>query len=304
MQLKSKFQHIAILVNPFSGKGRAIKVNNIITNKLLLQAVSFQSFSTEWPEFLHEFSEVWLIGGDGTINFFLNKYKENSLPLVFFKGGTGNDLAWKLFGDINIDEQLKIALTGKVKKIDAVMCNNQVFVNSSGIGFDGEVLKSIGTIRWLGGHLGYLAIVLRKIFLYNECTFKIQTDYDTFHGKYLLVIVNNSSRTGGGFLVTPEASVKDGLLDMVLCKPLSILKRLRYLPLIEKGKHLKLPFIIYRKITNAVIETDKEVYAQIDGELIKANVFDIKILKMRNHLRHCAATAIRSGGEDADKMYD
>ncbi len=25
---------------------------------------------------------------------------------------------------------------------------------------------------------------------------------------------------------------------------------------------------------------------------------------MRNHLRHCAATAIRSGGEEADKMYD
>ena len=25
---------------------------------------------------------------------------------------------------------------------------------------------------------------------------------------------------------------------------------------------------------------------------------------MRNHLKHCAATAIRSGGEEADDMYD
>lgn len=25
---------------------------------------------------------------------------------------------------------------------------------------------------------------------------------------------------------------------------------------------------------------------------------------MRNHLRHCASTAIRSGGKDADTMYD
>jgi DNA-binding FrmR family transcriptional regulator len=25
---------------------------------------------------------------------------------------------------------------------------------------------------------------------------------------------------------------------------------------------------------------------------------------MRNHLKHCAASAIRSGGEEADRMYD
>jgi DNA-binding FrmR family transcriptional regulator len=25
---------------------------------------------------------------------------------------------------------------------------------------------------------------------------------------------------------------------------------------------------------------------------------------MRNHLRHCAATAIRKGGSEADEMYD
>jgi YegS/Rv2252/BmrU family lipid kinase len=279
VQSKTTSQHIAILVNPISGNGKGIAVNNFLTNKLLLQGVSFRSFSTVWPESLYEYSEIWLIGGDGTINFFLNKYKENMLPLVFFKGGTGNDLAWKLYGDISIEEQLKIALTGNCKKIDAVMCNNRVFVNSSGIGFDGEVLKSTGTIRWLGGHWGYLAIVLRKIFVFDEFTFKIQTGTDKFDGKYLLVIVNNSSRTGGGFLVTPDALVNDGHLDMVLCKPLSILKRLRYLPVIQKGKHLKLPFIIYRKITDIIIETENEVYAQVDGELIKGRKFDIKILK-------------------------
>ncbi len=279
MQSKTSSQHIVILVNPISGNKKAIAVNTFITKKLLLRGVSFRSFFTIWPDSLEEFSEIWVVGGDGTINFFLNKYKENILPLFFFKGGTGNDLAWKLYGDSSIEEQLNIALTGNCKKIDAVMCNNRVFVNSSGIGFDGEVLKSMGTIRWLGGHWGYLAIVFRKIFVFKEFTFKIQTGTDEFDGKYLLVIVNNSSRTGGGFLVTPGALLNDGLLDMVLCKPLSILKRLRYLPVIEKGKHLKFPFIIYRKITNVTIETENEIYAQIDGELIKARVFEIKILK-------------------------
>ena len=79
-------------------------------------------------------------------------------------------------------------------------------------------------------------------------------------------------------MVSPDAKIHDGKLNMVLCKALPVLKRLKYLPVIEKGKHLDKDFIIHKTIDQIKIECEKETLAQIDGELISGKVFDIKVL--------------------------
>lgn len=269
---------IAILVNPLSGKGKAAKVGQWLNEQLEERKIEHTVFTETWPADFINFTEVWIVGGDGTMNYFINAYRNITLPLVIFKGGTGNDFAWKLYGDISLAEQFELVLKARTKPVDAISCNDKLYVNSLGIGFDGEVLRSIGMVRWLGGHLGYLSVVIRKIFSYREPMFTIKMGVQIFKEKFLLVIVNNSSRTGGGFMVTPEASVTDGLADIVLCKPLSLLKRFRYLPIIEKGNHLKLPFIIFEQQSQVRIECEKELLAALDGELIKGKLFEIKTL--------------------------
>ena len=269
---------IAILVNPGSGKGRAVKLGHWLMEQLSEKNIRYELFTENWPQQFDPFTEIWIIGGDGTINYFINHYKEIKVPLVLFKGGTGNDFAWKLYGDITPEEQLDLVLGAEARPVDAASCNGQLYLNSLGIGFDGEVLQSMSTIRRMGGHLGYLWVVLRKIFSFREFLFSIHCGDRSFKERFLLVIINNSSRTGGGFMVAPKASVCDGKLDMILCKPLSVLKRLRYLPVIEKGKHLDLPFVHFSQTPDAHIECDREVFAQLDGELIKAKIFDVKVL--------------------------
>ena len=83
-------------------------------------------------------------------------------------------------------------------------------------------------------------------------------------------MINNSSRAGGGFFVAPNASINDGKLDMVLCKKLPVLKRLKYLPIIEKGKHLHLPFIVHHLGEKFSIQCNNEIPVQVDGELLFA----------------------------------
>lgn len=278
--------HIAVLVNPLSGKGKAVKTGKWLTNQMAIRNIGHTLYSTGWPGSLENFSEVWIVGGDGTINFFLNKYKANKLPLVLFKGGTGNDLAWKLYGDISLEQQFTKALTSSPRAIDIGLCNGRFYVNSAGIGFDGEVLRSIGSIRRIGGHIGYLWVVIKKIFSFREIAFKIIMGNTCFNEKYLLVIINNSSRTGGGFMVTPKASLTDGKLDIVLCEPLSIFRRLKYLPVIEKGKHLSLPFIYYDQVQAVRIESAHELYAQLDGELIRSKIFEFEVLPGRLLIRY------------------
>ncbi|MCX6314610.1 MAG: diacylglycerol kinase family protein [Sphingobacteriales bacterium] len=271
-------RNIALLVNPTSGKGKAVKIGHWLEDKLSAMAIPHLLFVGNWPSQFEQHTEIWIIGGDGTINYFVNHYKGIQLPLALFAGGTGNDFAWKLYGDISVEDQFQLLLHAEAKPVDVACCNDVYYLNSLGIGFDGEVLRSMNAIRWMGGHLGYLLVVIRKIFSFREFRFKINTGSEIFDERFLLVIINNSSRTGGGFMVSPKASLTDGLLDLVLCKPLSLFKRLRYLPVIEKGKHLDLPYIHFCHTPGVQVICNQETSGQIDGELITAKTFDIKVL--------------------------
>lgn len=269
---------IVILVNPACGNKKAYETGQKLQDMLRSKKLNYALFYDSWPVTLIDFNEAWIVGGDGTINYYLNYYKDNRIPIALFPAGTGNDFAWKLYGDMPLEMQVEYVLQAPVRNVDTGICNEMLYVNSAGIGFDGEVLKSMNSIRRLGGHLGYLWIVIKTIFSFKEQSFKITVDDKVYHDKFLLVAVNNSSRTGGGFFVTPHASLTDGKLDMLLCKPLSLYKRLRYLPVIEKGKHLHLPFIEYQQAQKITIETAVNVYAQLDGELIEGSKFIFGIL--------------------------
>ncbi len=271
-------QIILILVNPLANKTKTEKILKQIQAILSGKNILFEKFTEKWPAEINIYKEVWLIGGDGTLNYFINLYDTVEIPIVIFKGGTGNDFATKLYGKSKIDEQVQIIFDAVPKKVDAAECNGRKFINGVGIGFDGEVLKSMNAIRLLGGHLGYLSIVIRKIFSFKEKFYEIFYDEKKLSEKYLLVMITNSTQTGGGFRVSPEAEINDGKLNMVLAKPLSVFKRLKNLPLIEKGKHLPKDFIIHHEVIDIKIECENETLAQIDGELISALSFYIKIL--------------------------
>lgn len=269
---------ILLLINPLANKKRIDKIIFQITSSLDQIKISFKSFTASWPAEINIYKEIWIVGGDGTLNYFLNFYPIITIPIAIFKGGTGNDFSTRLYGDITVAAQINKVLAAEIKSVDAAQCNERKFINGIGIGFDGEVLKSINSIRLLGGHLGYLWVVIRKLFSFKEISYHLELNDNTLSEKFLLVMVTNSTTTGGGFIVSPEAKIDDGKLNMVLCKPLSIVKRLKNLTVIEKGKHLDKEFILHKEIREIKIVCEKETLAQIDGELFSAQIFDIKIL--------------------------
>ncbi len=270
--------NIAILENPSAGKGRSGQLSAWLSQQLELKNIACCIFKKQWPSSFEGFSDIWIIGGDGTINYFINHYPNCTLPLALFKGGTGDDLAWKLYGDISNKEQFELVLNSEPKYIDAGKFNDTLFINCLGVGFDGAVLESMGAIRFIGGHFGYLIEVIKNMFSFKEHLFTITAHGEQWTEKFLLVMINNSSRAGGGFFVAPHAKLNDGKLDMVLCKKLPVLKRLKYLPIIEKGKHLHLPFIIHRLGEKFSIQCDAVVPVQVDGELLFAKELEVEVL--------------------------
>jgi YegS/Rv2252/BmrU family lipid kinase len=270
--------NVALLCNLNAGNRKNSSITSWIEQQLQIHKICFKTFTEIWPIELSGFSDIWIIGGDGTINYFINHYPHCPLPISIFKGGTGDDFAWKLYGNMPIEQQLKTILSAKPRLVDAGKFNDKLFINCLGIGFDGEVLQSMNAIRFIGGHLGYLLIVIRKIFTFKEYQFEISTADEQWNDNYLLLMVNNSTRTGGGFFISPDASIEDGQLNMVVCKKLSVFQRLKYLPVIEKGRHLKLPFIINRVLKKVTIKCSQELPVQVDGELQYASTLNIEVL--------------------------
>jgi diacylglycerol kinase (ATP) len=275
----AKPKHIALLVNSRSGKNKAFTNAQLAESVLKQQQIQSSTFIDSWPGQLNSYSDIWIFGGDGTLNFFINQYPTCTVPLSIFASGTGNDFAFILYKDLDPVKQACFVLNAPERKVDAGSCNGKLFMNGVGLGFDGEVLKVMKQIRKVGGGLGYLLAVIREVFFYSETSFEIVSDQHSEHKKLLLFMVNNSSRTGGGFHVSPLSTIDDGLLDLVTCNPLSVFKRLLHLPKIKAGKHLRLPFVKHQPLQNISVRTNKKVYGQLDGELIEGDRFEFVVLK-------------------------
>lgn len=260
-------KHIAFLINPHKHQELASYVNWVIKH---VPGHTVTIFDREWPSTLEGYGEVWVMGGDGTFNYFVNRYPACSLPIGLFKGGTGNDFYWKIFGDCSRESHLGSILAGLSRKTDAGQVNEMLFLNGVGIGIEGEVLRSMEAIRYIKGGLGYYLAAIPALFRFKH--------YRISGRPVFLCMVFNSSRAGGGFHFFPMASIQDGELDMMVCEPLPIWKRLFYMPIIQAGKHVHLPFLNFSRIRQQTISCDRVLRAQVDGEVLESNTFEFRVL--------------------------
>lgn len=278
-------RNIAVVCNPLAGVGRAVFLANKIALELLKKEISYVLFKDKWPADFREFSDVFLVGGDGTLNYFFNRYPHVTLPMVIFNGGTGNDVHSLLYGNKTFEEQLHTALTAVPKPIDAAKCNNRYFINGVGIGFEGAIAKSLTGKNKRPGKSSFMGAILRKVFFYSSRKYKISSADYTEKSENLLISVMNGHRAGGGFHIAPAAEIDDGYLDIVIVKKLHPLLRLRWLPVIEKGEHLDLSFVKHFKTKKVIITGLKPVQAHLDGEYYEARRLEIEILEKKYYFR-------------------
>src|SRR5213075_373116 len=108
MQATTK-KNIAIVCNPLAGNGRAVALAEKILKELDARNIEHKIFNENWPTGFNTFTDIFIVGGDGTLNYFINHYPGINIPLVIFNGGTGNDVHWLLYGEKSFGEQVEIA---------------------------------------------------------------------------------------------------------------------------------------------------------------------------------------------------
>lgn len=277
--------HIALCTHRLSGAGRAPLLARDVARLLTARGISFQVFENDWPSGFSGFTDIWLVGGDGTLNYFVNHYPDNRLPLGIFPGGTGNDFHWLLYGETNTERQVDQMLLATPRSFDMGRCNGRFFLNNIGIGFEGAVAERLRGFAKRPGKAGYLSAVLRTVFRYRSTAYTLWYNGRELSGRFLILHISNGSRAGGGFHISPLAAADDGWLDLVLCRPLPVWKRLRYLPVMERGQHLSLPFIQHELLTHLTIDSPQPVSCHFDGEWASASRFVIEIIPGGLHIR-------------------
>ena len=282
------------IVNPAAGKGIAVGLKQRI-QALFAKIVqrypetTYEIITTQYAghatEIARDYSargtyRIYAVGGDGTANEVLNGMADSDSSLAVIPGGTGNDFVQYISGDFRRDEILRETILGEDELIDVGMANEKYFLNVASVGFDAKVNFKAGGFKgkpFIGPKLAYYFGILASLSDLSPLEVKIHEGAVTRQAKIFMLTVANGQIYGGGFHIAPQASITDGLFDIIEAAPLTIPKILKYMPMLKQGTHIGLPEISSHRSDRIQITSDREFYVNIDGETILANDVDFRL---------------------------
>ena len=234
---------------------------------------------------------VVVVGGDGSIHEVINGILGDGrrVPLGIVAAGSGNDYAWNTL-KLPHDPMAAIerAFTGQLVDVDAGIVNGEYFANSLSVGLDANIAVAAERLRTLpfmsGSRLYYSATLQQLLFGYHHCPWlAMRVDNDQSAGeqpvrRYVVLAVTIGPTYGAGFRINPTADYSDGLFDLCTIRYMPLLRALKLLPIVQKGEHTNLSEATFYRAKSAFIEARQPIYMQMDGEIGRANSFDVRIL--------------------------
>lgn len=214
-------------------------------------------------------------GGDGTLNEIVNALREKNsgVRVGLIPLGTGNDFARTLGLPTDVDAAIDLLRTGQTRMIDLVRVTSdrvRYFVNVSAGGFSGLVDEKLTRkMKRTWGPLAYLrgaAAALPELRAYRT-TISLD-DTESLKLSLYNVVIANGRYVAGGRLIAPEASVDDGLLDIVLIQERSAPELALLAAQVALGNHLSSDAIVFRRAAKVTINSRPGMYFNVDGELV------------------------------------
>ena len=234
---------------------------------------------------------VVAVGGDGTVNEVVNGLFENGIllnpdaKLGIISFGTGLGFSQSLGLPKDLAAQIKVIKNDIAKSIDVGRIkfeNNHLtkyFVNEFQFGIGGALNKDISplTKKVLGSFaFGFEAV--KTLFKYKADSFQMIINDKVITESIIGVIIANGAYTGGGMMLTPYASLNDGILDVLLIKDMSILNRIYSFSRIYSAKHIGLKAFELFKTRSIEFIYKNSLAVEADGELIDGKCTLVQIM--------------------------
>jgi len=219
---------------------------------------------------------VLVCGGDGTVREVCAELAGTGIPIGIIPAGTGNLLARNLDIPLFLRAAIDVGLTGQDRAIDMVRVSGDGiedthFMVMAGMGFDAAIMEGVN--EDIKAKVGWLAYVLSglKSLMFPAVRIEISVDDGEFtKHRARTVVVGNVGFLQAGMPLLPDASIDDGLLDVVILHPRNFFS---WIPLAYRvlAKRSRTDDTINRMTGRTVtLRASSDTPRQLDGDSIGA----------------------------------
>jgi diacylglycerol kinase (ATP) len=268
-------REIALLTNPTAGKGRGAKSRDAALPRLREAGFVVRNLEGRDADEALDLARqcvsdgvesLVVCGGDGMVHIGAQAVASTDTHLGIIPAGTGNDVA--RYFDIPRKDPVAAAdrvIASNTKRIDLARSGSKYFVTVLAAGFDAIVNERANRMTWPRGQMRYNLATLAELRTFKPLPYTLELDGLTHRLDAMLVAVGNGASFGGGLRITEGASLDDGLLDVVIIKPISKPDLVRTYPKLFKGTHVTHPQYEHHLVKTVTVAAPG-IVSYADGE--------------------------------------
>jgi diacylglycerol kinase (ATP) len=231
------------------------------------------------------FDLIIAAGGDGTLNEVVNGMAEKSHrpPLGILPLGTTNDFARALNIPRNLEQACDLIVRQYTQDIDVGKVNNRYFINILGGGSMTELTYEVPSkLKTMIGQLAYYMKGIEKLPRLRPIELFIKSDELELHEEVMLFLISNSNSVAGFEKLSPDASMNDGLFDVLILKRCNLAEFIRVVSLALRGEHLNDPNLFYFQTRHIEVSSPDYVQINLDGEF--GGTLPVVVTNLKSHL--------------------
>lgn len=231
-------------------------------------------------------TDVIVCGGDGTVNEISSHLLGTRVRIGIIPMGSGNGLALAAGIPTNVQKALDIICKGSAKPIDGFYINQHFSCMLCGLGFDAQVAHDFAKQK-KRGLLTYIEQTFKNFFAATPYSFSLRINNETINTQAFFISIANSNQFGNNVTIAPQASLSDGLIDIVIVKEMSkgwllysLLKQIRSGKPTAAEKKYHEEDILYYQVKKLSISNPSLAPLHIDGNPAETSKqFEIKIVE-------------------------
>lgn len=301
-------------MNPISGTSDKKDIPYLIEELLDKEQFDYSILKTEYAGHAYEIAKeskeqgidiVVAVGGDGTVNEVGRALVHSNTALGIIPTGSGNGLARHLLIPMKIKGAIQVLNDCEITDLDYGIINEHPFFCTCGVGFDAFISEKFAEAG-KRGPITYLENILKEGLKYKPETYEIEAENGTIKKKAFLISCANASQYGNNAYIAPQASMSDGMIDVIIMEPFDALEASQisiemFNKTLDKNNKIKTfrskEIKIYRKAPGVIhydgdpVETGKEIVVTLKEKGIKilTNPKADRSLRQPNQIQNAAA---------------
>ena len=239
----------------------------------------------------HEkYDAVFAIGGDGTVGQVASGLVNSETALAVLPAGTTNvwaleqgQMPFSWWKPGNLRENAKLLANVEPQYVDIGTCNGSQFLLWAGIGLDAQTISKIEPRPRLFKHMSvphFFATTVWEATFWHGLDLRVYAEGKLVEGHYLVAVATNIRHYAGGMsVISPNALLDDGEMDLWLLSGDSLADTFRHFFDLVAGRHLTSDEARCIPFQNVRIESDANFSLQVDGDpALGSNAAEIKVL--------------------------